>query len=244
MKKLFVALIVFTAACSSMSTDVVQQSQSFVAEPDIDPSEIASSAASGPVFVSVMSPEQARHERPSIADAALNWSDLVAVELSVIPYNLSIESLSHQNLGPVTTEPVVTSVISLASTTTTAPPSAPVKPTPEGLHPNYLYWPNPEYTHPAIYAAANVSGLSAEEMFMIADCESTGKWDVVSDTHDHGLFQHHAPYGPPRFEAVGYTWEDRFDPYANALAAGWYRNQLGRWGGSSGWVCARIVGLH
>jgi hypothetical protein len=56
----------------------------------------------------------------------------------------------------------------------------------------------------------------------------------VSATNDHGLFQHHAPYGPPRFEAVGYEWSDRYLPEANVAAAHWLWEREG-W---KPWACA------
>lgn len=96
----------------------------------------------------------------------------------------------------------------------------------------------------AIASAAAEFGLDVEEMRLIAHCESRFDNNAVSHTNDHGLFQHNGSYGAPRFEAVGATWEDRYDPLQNARAAAWYRVQLGRWGGTPGWVCAGIVGLY
>lgn len=96
----------------------------------------------------------------------------------------------------------------------------------------------------AIASASAEFGVDFNEMMRIAKCESTFNPNIVSHTDDHGLFQHNGSYGEPRFIAVGASWSDRYDPLQNARAAAWYRLQLGRWGGTPGWVCARLVGLH
>lgn len=81
------------------------------------------------------------------------------------------------------------------------------------------------------------TGADFDRAMSIMACESGGDPNAVSPTNDHGLFQHNARYAPPRFEAVGYTWSDRYDPEANIAAAHWLWERDG-W---QPWTCARIA---
>lgn len=82
------------------------------------------------------------------------------------------------------------------------------------------------------------TGPDFDRAMSIMECESAGNPNAVSDTNDHGLFQHNARYAPPRFEAVGYTWADRYDPEANVAAAYWLWERE-NW---SPWTCDRLIG--
>ena len=82
-------------------------------------------------------------------------------------------------------------------------------------------------------------GADFDRAMSIMACESGGNPNAVSPTNDHGLFQHNAISNPgQRFEAMGYTWADRYDPEANIAAAWWLWSQSG-W---QPWTCSRLVG--
>jgi len=184
----------------------------------------------------------------------------VAPEPATMPV-LTYDSVTHLTSGPTTTTTTTTTTIPYPTTTTAAPQIDLTPPSPDPVvlpkiavppvaAPIVAPAPPPapagaaSEVDAAIESAAAEFGLSVYEMRLIANCESGFDPNIVSHTNDHGLFQHNARYAPPRFIAVGASWADRYDPLQNARAAAWYRIQLGRWGGSAGWVCARIVGLH
>ena len=85
-------------------------------------------------------------------------------------------------------------------------------------------------------------GRDFDRAMSIMACESGGDPTAVSFTDDHGLFQHNAYWSARdhRFEQVGYTWADRYNPEANAAAAHWLWSQRG-W---AAWTCNRQVGSH
>lgn len=79
-----------------------------------------------------------------------------------------------------------------------------------------------EYTapsHPYIGLIAQYD-WPVSEAVEIVNCENT-EWDryAVSATNDHGIFQHNGTYGPERFEDLGYSWSDRYDPAINIHVA-------------------------
>lgn len=84
------------------------------------------------------------------------------------------------------------------------------------------------------------AGAPVSEAMRVVHCETGGTYNTraVGAAGERGLLQVH-PIHRPTIAVLGMTWDDMFDPWANARFGLWlYQRQ-----GWQPWSCARIVGV-
>lgn len=131
----------------------------------------------------------------------------------------------------------------LPTPTLTPTPTATATPTATPTAEAITSWPRVlnESQMRSLYAQAGVPSDWVEPMLTIAWCESRYTTDALGDSSGSlGIHQLWSGW----FSRAGYATSQWSDPVVNTKVALYVREELGRFGGSGGWTCANMNGIH